>query len=63
MKPVLHLSYIILYVLIVPTRARKFSWDNINYLYAFGDSYSFVQGTKGHANFRCVGNNQHTFPP
>lgn len=30
----------------------KFKWDAIKYVYAFGDSYSFVQGTRGFANFR-----------
>lgn len=54
MKLVLHLLCIVLHVSVLSTSARIFSWDNINYVYAFGDSYSFVQGTKGHANFRCV---------
>ncbi|KAF5315102.1 hypothetical protein D9619_007370 [Psilocybe cf. subviscida] len=30
----------------------SFNWDRIKYVHAFGDSYSFVQGTEGHANFR-----------
>ena len=54
MKLVLYLLCIVLHVSVLSTSARIFSWDNINYVYAFGDSYSFVQGTKGHANFRCV---------
>lgn len=29
-----------------------FNWDKIKYFYAFGDSYTFVQGTEGLANFR-----------
>ncbi|KAF5315101.1 hypothetical protein D9619_007371 [Psilocybe cf. subviscida] len=29
-----------------------FNWDSITYVHAFGDSYSFVQGTQGQANFR-----------
>ena len=29
-----------------------FDWRSIEYVYAFGDSYTFVQGTRGHANFR-----------
>lgn len=32
----------------------KFNWDEIKFVHAFGDSYSFVQGTDGNANFRCV---------
>lgn len=36
------------------SEARPFSWDRIKYVYAFGDSYSFVQGTRGLANFRSV---------
>lgn len=32
----------------------SFNWDRIRYVHAFGDSYSFVQGTEGHANFRRV---------
>lgn len=39
----------------VGTCEAQFSWDRIKYVYAFGDSYSFVQGTHGHANFRLVG--------
>jgi hypothetical protein len=34
--------------------ANVFGWDKIQYMYAFGDSYTFVQGTAGHANFRCA---------
>lgn len=29
-----------------------FDWSAIKYVYAFGDSYSFVQGTSGFPNFR-----------
>ncbi|KAF7365144.1 Carbohydrate esterase family 16 protein [Mycena venus] len=32
-----------------------FDWNNIRYMYAFGDSYTFVQGTEGHANFSFFG--------
>ncbi|KAF8895326.1 hypothetical protein BD779DRAFT_1668620 [Infundibulicybe gibba] len=32
-----------------------FHWDSIKYVYAFGDSYSFVQGTNGFANFSFIG--------
>lgn len=31
-----------------------FDWRSIEYVYAFGDSYTFVQGTRGHANFRLA---------
>ncbi|KAK7681543.1 hypothetical protein QCA50_015275 [Cerrena zonata] len=33
----------------------KFNWAKTKYVYAFGDSYTFVQGTKGHANFSFIG--------
>lgn len=29
-----------------------FDWDAIKYVYVFGDSYSYVQGTLGRQNFR-----------
>jgi hypothetical protein len=32
-----------------------FNWDRIKYVHAFGDSYSFVQGTQGQANFSFIG--------
>ena len=31
-----------------------FNWERTKYMYAFGDSYTFVQGTRGLANFRCA---------
>ncbi|KAI0350372.1 hypothetical protein OH77DRAFT_1431110 [Trametes cingulata] len=39
----------------VNAAAHKFNWDRTKYVYAFGDSYTFVQGTKGHANFSFIG--------
>ncbi|KAG7440876.1 uncharacterized protein BT62DRAFT_909739 [Guyanagaster necrorhizus] len=33
----------------------KLDWDAIKYVYAFGDSYTFVQGTAGHANYSFIG--------
>ncbi|CAA7271332.1 unnamed protein product [Cyclocybe aegerita] len=33
----------------------KFNWDRIKYVHAFGDSYSFVQGTRGRANYSFIG--------
>ena len=36
----------------VPSKQPAFSWEKTKYVYAFGDSYTFVQGTEGHANFR-----------
>jgi len=33
----------------------EFDWDSIRYMYAFGDSYTFVGGTAGHANFSFIG--------
>ncbi|KAF9476547.1 hypothetical protein BDN70DRAFT_812120 [Pholiota conissans] len=32
-----------------------FNWDEIESVHAFGDSYSFVQGTRGDANFSFIG--------
>lgn len=31
---------------------HTFNWDRTKYVYAFGDSYTFVQGTEGLATFR-----------
>ena len=48
-----HLISCALFTAVTATPARpKFSWDAIKFVYAFGDSYSFVQGTRGAANFR-----------
>ncbi|KAF1924986.1 carbohydrate esterase family 16 protein [Didymella exigua CBS 183.55] len=35
----------------------KFSWKKIKSLIAFGDSYTFVQGLKGHPNYTYIGDN------
>ncbi|KAF9468508.1 hypothetical protein BDZ94DRAFT_1287020 [Collybia nuda] len=40
---------------IAPHAFTKFKWDAIKYVYAFGDSYSFVQGSRGFANFSFIG--------
>jgi hypothetical protein len=34
---------------------HKFDWQSVEHVYAFGDSYSFVQGTRGHANYSFIG--------
>ena len=39
---------------VIQKGALGFDWNDIHYFYAFGDSYTFVQGTDGLANFRCV---------
>ncbi|KAH8886442.1 lysophospholipase A [Thozetella sp. PMI_491] len=31
-----------------------FDWDSTKYLIAFGDSYTYVQGTAGHANYSFI---------
>ncbi|KJA17997.1 carbohydrate esterase family 16 protein [Hypholoma sublateritium FD-334 SS-4] len=36
----------------------QFSWDAVKFVYSFGDSYSFVQGTRGTANFSFIGDAQ-----
>ncbi|KAF9046391.1 hypothetical protein BJ165DRAFT_1403852 [Panaeolus papilionaceus] len=41
------------------TLVSAFHWDNVKYVYAFGDSYSFVQGTLGYANFSFIGDMEH----
>ncbi|KAJ7134696.1 hypothetical protein C8R44DRAFT_610060 [Mycena epipterygia] len=38
-----------------PRPTNAFNWDSIRYMYAFGDSYTFVQGTAGFANFSFIG--------
>ncbi|KAF7288527.1 Lysophospholipase A [Mycena chlorophos] len=35
--------------------SEVFNWDSIRFVYAFGDSYTFVQGTNGFPNFSFVG--------
>ncbi|KAI0449242.1 hypothetical protein F5B21DRAFT_518304 [Xylaria acuta] len=45
---------------------RHFNWDETKYLIAFGDSYTFVQGTAGYPNFSFIGSylpGQFSFPP
>ncbi|KAL0961409.1 hypothetical protein HGRIS_006358 [Hohenbuehelia grisea] len=42
-------------VCVCATEKPVFDWDAIQYVYAFGDSYSFVQGTAGHPNFSFIG--------
>ena len=46
-----HLKYGVL-----PSSGRKvrFDWTTVKYVYAFGDSYSFVGGTEGFPDFRFV---------
>jgi len=42
----------------------KFNWDSVKQVYAFGDSYTFVQGTAGFANFSFIGDALHfSFTP
>jgi len=33
----------------------KFDWEKTRYVYAFGDSYTFVQGSLGNPNFSFIG--------
>ncbi|CDO75423.1 Carbohydrate Esterase Family 16 protein [Trametes cinnabarina] len=42
-----------------PGPAHKFSWDRTRYVYAFGDSYTFVQGTEGLPTFSFIGDAFH----
>ena len=34
-------------------KPHKFVWDSIKHVYAFGDSYTFVEGELGRVNYRC----------
>ncbi|EJD46270.1 hypothetical protein AURDEDRAFT_164505 [Auricularia subglabra TFB-10046 SS5] len=44
--------------------AAPFRWEDVRTVYAFGDSYTFVQGTRGHANFSFIGDaNNLAFTP
>ncbi|KAI1879206.1 hypothetical protein JX265_002160 [Neoarthrinium moseri] len=40
----------------VPPKEAHFNWDDVEYLIAFGDSYTFVQGTYGYPNYSFIGN-------
>ncbi|KAF2852007.1 carbohydrate esterase family 16 protein [Plenodomus tracheiphilus IPT5] len=37
------------------SKNNKFSWTSIKSLIAFGDSYTYVQGTLGHTNYTFIG--------
>ncbi|KAI9934696.1 hypothetical protein ASPWEDRAFT_186337 [Aspergillus wentii DTO 134E9] len=37
------------------TRQHAFNWNSTKYLIAFGDSYTYVQGTHGRQNFSFIG--------
>uniref|UniRef100_A0A8H7Y3P1 Carbohydrate esterase family 16 protein n=1 Tax=Psilocybe cubensis TaxID=181762 RepID=A0A8H7Y3P1_PSICU len=49
----------------IPSGKRpRFDWDQIKFVHAFGDSYSFVYGTEGLANFSFIGDALHfSFTP
>jgi hypothetical protein len=38
-----------------PSRTSRFQWKETSHVYAFGDSYTFVQGTRGRANYSFIG--------
>lgn len=38
-----------------PHHKNRFSWDDTRHLIAFGDSYTYVQGTHGHQNYSFIG--------
>ncbi len=52
--PTLALSTVFLSALAAPAGSFKprFEWDKIKYVYAFGDSYTFVGGTEGYPRWR-----------
>ncbi|KAH7128959.1 hypothetical protein EDB81DRAFT_906730 [Dactylonectria macrodidyma] len=39
-----------------PAARQPFSWHDTKHVIAFGDSYTFVQGTHGHPNYSFIGN-------
>ncbi|KAK3935410.1 lysophospholipase A [Diplogelasinospora grovesii] len=39
----------------LPASQAPFSWERTKYLIAFGDSYTYVQGTAGRQNFSFIG--------
>ncbi|KAI0087837.1 hypothetical protein BDY19DRAFT_226732 [Irpex rosettiformis] len=41
------------------TCVGKFNWTSTKYVYAFGDSYTFVEGTRGLATFSFIGDRFH----
>ncbi|KAJ8691763.1 hypothetical protein PTI98_011298 [Pleurotus ostreatus] len=56
LKGSIHFAYILTAVAASSEiHKARFDWDAIRYVYAFGDSYTFVQGTQGHANFSFIG--------
>ncbi|KAL1668786.1 hypothetical protein GGF50DRAFT_123753 [Schizophyllum commune] len=55
---------VFIFASVAETFANSFDWSQVKYVYAFGDSYSFVQGTLGHANFSFIGDlNDLAFTP
>ncbi|KAK7056874.1 hypothetical protein VNI00_002591 [Paramarasmius palmivorus] len=40
---------------VVCAKGSEFSWDSVKYVYAFGDSYTFVQGVSGYPNYSFIG--------
>ncbi|KAL1736516.1 hypothetical protein EV714DRAFT_279088 [Schizophyllum commune] len=55
---------VFIFALLTGIVAAGFDWSQVKYVYAFGDSYSFVQGTLGHANFSFIGDlNDLAFTP
>ncbi|RAH74351.1 SGNH/GDSL hydrolase family protein [Aspergillus aculeatinus CBS 121060] len=40
------------------SQKKAFDWDSTKYLIAFGDSYTYVQGTHGHQNYSFIGDLQ-----
>ncbi|KAF1973537.1 hypothetical protein BU23DRAFT_533148 [Bimuria novae-zelandiae CBS 107.79] len=42
---------------LAPKTVHPFNWASTKHLIAFGDSYTFVQGTTGHPNYSFIGDN------
>ncbi|KAJ3557816.1 hypothetical protein NM688_g1269 [Phlebia brevispora] len=54
--PLLFVGFAFLALKVPASRQKqKFNWNDTQYVYAFGDSYTFVQGTAGYPNFSFIG--------
>ncbi|KAH7145375.1 putative lysophospholipase A [Dactylonectria estremocensis] len=45
----------------ITSTKNNFNWEKIKHIVAFGDSYTFVQGTRGHPKYSFIGNYDNNF--
>ncbi|KAF5385666.1 hypothetical protein D9757_005474 [Collybiopsis confluens] len=50
-----HITTLVQLLIASSATASSFDWSSTKYVYAFGDSYTFVQGTLGFPNFSFIG--------